>query len=114
MDYDRKIAGLLSIRPEQVAATIALLDEGNTIPFIARYGKEATLNLDEFQIRQIQESVTRLRALDERRATILASIQEQGKLTPQLKADLEAAETLTALEDLYQPYKPKRKTRAST
>jgi uncharacterized protein len=113
MTYDRKIAQQLSLRPEQVAAAIRLLDEGNTIPFIARYRKEATFNLDEFMIRQIQETVTKFRAVDERRDSILASIEEQGKLTPDLKKQLLAAETVTELEDLYLPYKPKRKTRAS-
>ncbi len=113
MTYDHKIAQQLSLRPEQVAAAIRLLDDGNTIPFIARYRKEATFNLDEFMIRQIQETVTKLRAVDDRRESILASIEEQGKLTPDLKKHLLAAETLTELEDLYLPYKPKRKTRAS-
>lgn len=113
MTYDHKIAQQLGIRPEQVAAAIRLLDEGNTIPFIARYRKEMTFNLDEFMIRQIQETVTKLRVVDDRRETILASIEEQGKLTPELKEQLIAAESLTELEDLYLPYKPKRKTRAS-
>src|SRR5688572_6737497 len=112
-NYDERIAQLLKIKPAQVASTIRLLDEGNTIPFIARYRKEMTLNLDEFLIRQIEETVTRFRQVDERRDTILKSIDEQGKLTPELLAKIEAAESLTELEDLYQPYKPKRRTRAS-
>lgn len=111
--YDQRIAAELNIQPQQVAATIQLLDEGNTIPFIARYRKELTLNLDEFRIRQIEETVTRLRVVDDRRDTILKSIDEQGKLTPQLKHDIELADSITVLEDLYQPYKPKRRTRAS-
>ncbi|MEZ4864683.1 MAG: Tex family protein [Caldilineaceae bacterium] len=112
-EYANKIAAELKVRPQQVAATIGLLDEGNTIPFIARYRKEVTGGLDEEQLRTIQSQVEALRKLDERRAAILASIEEQGKLTDELRAELLAATTLTALEDLYQPYKPKRRTRAS-
>ena len=112
-NYDERIAALLKVKPVQVASTIRLLDEGNTIPFIARYRKEMTLNLDEYLIRQIEETVTRLRQVDERRDTILKSIEEQGKLTPELQQKIEGAESLTELEDLYQPYKPKRRTRAS-
>lgn len=110
--YADTISTQLNIRANQVAATIALLDDGNTIPFIARYRKEATGGLDEEQLRAIQSQIDFLRKLDERRETILASIEEQGKLTEELRAELEAATTLTALEDLYQPYKPKRRTRA--
>ncbi|HLY29369.1 MAG TPA: Tex family protein [Aggregatilineales bacterium] len=112
-NFDQKIAAELNIRPAQVAATVALLDAGNTLPFIARYRKEMTGSLDEDQIRRLSELLDRLRALDERRTSILASIQEQGKLTSELQAQIAAAETLTALEDLYLPYKPKRRTRAS-
>jgi uncharacterized protein len=111
-NYDSRIAKLLDIQPKQVAATIGLLDEGNTIPFIARYRKEATFNLDEYQIRQIQETVGRFRAVDERRETIVKSIDEQGKLSPELAEKINSAETMTELEDLYLPYKPKRRTRA--
>jgi uncharacterized protein len=110
--YAEKISTQLNIRADQVAATIALLDDGNTIPFIARYRKEVTGGLDEEQLRAIQSQLDFLRKLDERRETILASIEEQGKLTEELRAELLAADTLTALEDLYQPYKPKRRTRA--
>lgn len=110
--YDTKIARLLNLKPPQVAATIALLDAGNTVPFIARYRKEATLNLDDFLIRQIAETVVRLRAVDDRRATVRASIAEQGQLTAELTRQLEQAETITELEDLYAPYKPRRRTRA--
>lgn len=113
MDYAKTIAKQLEIRAEQVAATIVLLDADNTLPFIARYRKEVTGGLDEEQIRQIGELLAKLRALDERREAILRSIEEQGKLTPELQKQLQAAATLTALEDLYQPYKPKRRTRAS-
>jgi protein Tex len=110
--YSERIATQLGLRPSQVQAAVELLDSGNTIPFIARYRKEATGSLDEEQLRAISEQVGRLRALDERRATVLASIAAQDKLTPALKAALLEAPTLTALEDLYQPYKPKRRTRA--
>lgn len=113
MTHAEAIAQTLSIRPQQVAAVVELLDDGNTLPFIARYRKEVTGGLDEEQIRQIGELLQKLRALDERRAAILASIEEQGKLTPELRQQIEAAETLTTLEDLYQPYRPKRRTRAS-
>lgn len=113
MNYERQIARELKLRPGQVGATISLLDEGNTLPFIARYRKEATGRLDEEQLRQVSERLTSLRALDERRQTVLATIEEQGKLTESLQEAIMAAETLTALEDLYQPYRPKRRTRAS-
>jgi protein Tex len=111
--YSQKIAGQLKVRPNQVAATIELLDDGNTLPFIARYRKEATGGLDEEQLRQGSALLDSLRALDKRRQTILEAIAGQEKLTPELEADIRAAETLTHLEDLYQPYKPKRRTRAS-
>jgi len=113
MTHVQKIATQLNIKPEQVTATIDLLDAENTLPFIARYRKEATGGLDEEQIRNLSELLDKLRTLDERRAAVLKSIEEQGKLTPELQLQLQAAETLTALEDLYQPYKPKRRTRAS-
>ena len=100
-------------KSSSVSAVIKLLDEGNTIPFLARYRKEATGGLDEEQLRSIQEELTRLRALDERRETILKTIRESGKLTPDLKAKVMGAATRTELEDLYLPYKPSRKTRAS-
>ena len=113
MNFSQEIAQQLSIRTEQASATIELLDSGNTIPFIARYRKEATHGLDEEQLRLLGELLEKLRQLDERRQTVLKSIEEQGKLTPELQAQIEAARTMTALEDLYQPYKPKRRTRAS-
>jgi uncharacterized protein len=113
MDYASKIAPQLNVRPIRVSAAIELLDAGNTLPFVARYRKEVTGGLDEEQLRHISEELSRLRGLDERRQTVLKTIQEQGKLTPELQARILAAETLTALEDLYQPYKPKRRTRAS-
>lgn len=108
-----KIAQELNITEHQVAATALLLDEGATIPFIARYRKEATGSLNEVVIAQIRDRLTQLRDLDKRREAILKSIEEQGKLTPELKKKIEAAETMTALEDLYLPYKPKKRTRAT-
>ena len=111
--YPGKIAEQLSIRPQQVSAVIEMLDEGNTIPFIARYRKERTGSLDEEQLRQIQSLLEKMRALDERRTTILASIEEQGKMTDELREKITAADNITLLEDLYAPYKPKRRTRAS-
>jgi len=113
MTYDQQIARTINVQPRQVAAAIELLDSGNTLPFIARYRKEVTGGLDDEQLRLISESVETLRSLDERRNTILESIDSQGKLTEELRGKILAAETKTALEDLYLPYKPKRKTRAS-
>ena len=113
MQHERHIAAELGVRPEQVAAAVSLLDDGNTIPFIARYRKEATGTLDEEQLRHVAEQIERLRALDERRAAVLASVEEQGKLTAELRAQIDAAANMTALEDLYAPYRPKRRTRAS-
>ncbi|PWH11980.1 MAG: RNA-binding transcriptional accessory protein [Anaerolineae bacterium] len=113
MSHAETIASLLNVKPSQVQATIQLLDEGNTVPFIARYRKEMTGALDDEQVRIVADELDRLRAIDERRATILASIAEQGRLTEELKAAIEAANSMTALEDLYAPYKPKRRTRAS-
>jgi len=102
----------LAITPRQITAVAQLLAEGNTIPFIARYRKEVHGNLDEVQISKIQERLNYHRELEERRATILRSIEEQGKLTPELKARIAECATKTTLEDLYLPYKPKRRTRA--
>ncbi|MGD2077732.1 MAG: Tex-like N-terminal domain-containing protein, partial [Chloroflexota bacterium] len=113
MNHTQTIAKNIKIRADQVAAAIALLDDGNTVPFLARYRKEATGGLDEEQLRQIGSMLDTLRSLDKRRESILGVIAELGKLTPALRQKLEEAESLTALEDLYQPYKPKRKTRAS-
>ncbi len=102
----------LKARPAQVEAAIRLLDEGATVPFIARYRKEATDGLDDTQLRHLEERLVYLRDLNERRATVLASIDEQGKLTPELRGEIEAADTKQRLEDLYLPYKPKRRTKA--
>src|SRR5690348_13857191 len=103
----------LGLPASGVAAVIALLDEGNTVPFIARYRKERTGGLDEVQIRAIEERRAYLVELEERRAAILASVAEQGKLTPELEEKLRAATGKAELEDLYAPYRPRRKTRAS-
>lgn len=105
MTHAEQIASHLNVKPSQVTAVITLLDEDNTVPFIARYRKETTGSLDDEQIRIIADELARLRALDERRASILASIEEQGKLTDELRESINAALTLTALEDLYAPYK---------
>jgi protein Tex len=113
MTITQKIAKLLDIKPSQIEATIELIDGGNTVPFIARYRKEMTDSLDDEQLLHIEEELTRLRALEKRRESILASIEEQDKLTPELKKQIVAAETMTTLEDLYLPYKQKRRTRAS-
>ena len=107
------IAKLLAVPLKGMAAVIELLDGGATVPFIARYRKEATGNLDEVQIRDIQEKLEYFRELEDRRETVLESIAEQGKLTPELKAKIEATLEKTELEDLYLPYKPKRRTKAS-
>jgi uncharacterized protein len=112
MNYSETIASQLKVKASRVEAAIRLLDEGNTVPFIARYRKEMTGTLDDEQVRIVADEIVRLRAIDERRSSILKSIQEQGKLTDELKSAIEAAGTLTALEDLYAPYKPKRRTRA--
>jgi uncharacterized protein len=107
------IAAELSLAHSQVAATVALFDEGNTIPFVARYRKEVTGGLDEEQLRQIEARLDYLRKLAERKEAVFKSIDEQGKLTPDLSAAIDAATTLQAVEDLYLPYKPKRRTRAT-
>jgi uncharacterized protein len=114
MSNPKYIADSLNIPLSGVKAVVSLLDDGNTIPFIARYRKEATGGLDEEQLRNISEELTRLRTLNERRATILKSIQNQGKLTPGLEKEIISTNSKADLEDLYQPYKPKRKTRASS
>jgi protein Tex len=107
------IAQQLNVSLHSLTATIALLDEGATVPFIARYRKEVTGNLDEVQIRDIQEKLEYFRELEDRRETVLRTIEEQGKLTPELKAKIEATLEKNELEDLYLPYKPKRRTKAT-
>src|SRR6476646_8123376 len=109
---ERRIAEELGVRDGQVTAAVGLLDSGSTVPFVARYRKEVTGNLDDTQLRTLEERLGYLRELEERRSTILASIDEQGKLTNELRASIEAAATKQTLEDLYLPYKPKRRTRA--
>src|SRR4051794_35882431 len=106
------VAHELSLSLQQVGGALRLFDEGNTLPFIARYRKEATGGLDEIQLRDVRDRAAYLREMAERRDTILKSIEEQGKLDPALKARIDAAETKQALEDLYLPFKPKRRTRA--
>src|ERR1035441_4395886 len=107
------IAQTLNLPMRGLVAVIELLDDGGTVPFIARYRKEATGNLDEVQIRNIEEKLAYFRDLTERRATILASIAEQGTLTDELKARIEATLDKSELEDLYLPYRPKRRTKAT-
>ena len=109
---EQRLASELGVKPVQVAAATQLLDEGASVPFIARYRKEATGELDDIQLRSLEERLGYLRELEERRATVLASIDEQGKLTPELRASIEAAENKQRLEDLYLPYKPKRRSKA--
>jgi len=109
---EQRIAAELGAHPRQVAAAVALLDEGATVPFISRYRKEVTGGLDDTQLRTLDERLGYLRELEDRRGAILASIDEQGKLTPELKAEVENAETKQRLEDLYLPYKQKRRTKA--
>ncbi len=106
------IATTIGARAAQVEAAVALLDEGATVPFVARYRKEVTGGLDDVQLRALEERLGYLRQLEDRRATVLASIDEQGKLTAELRAEIEAADTKARLEDLYLPYKPKRRTKA--
>jgi uncharacterized protein len=107
----QRIANELSVELKQVTAAVGLLDEGATVPFISRYRKEVTGSLDDSQMRQLDERLGYLRELEDRRAAIVKSIDEQGKLTPELSADISAAETKTELEDIYLPYKPKRRTK---
>ena len=107
----QRIAEELNVRPAQVTSAVNLLDDGATVPFIARYRKEVTDGLDDTQLRTLEERLRYLRELEDRRATVLSSIQEQDKLTPELERDIKAADTKTRLEDLYLPYKPKRRTK---
>lgn len=114
---ENRIVGIISdelnVAHPQIARTVALFDEGNTVPFVARYRKEVTGGLDEAQLRTIQERLTYLRNLEDRKATVLASIEEQDKLTPELEQAIREATTLQQVEDLYRPYRPKRRTRAT-
>ncbi|MXP74844.1 S1 RNA-binding domain-containing protein [Lachnospiraceae bacterium WCA-9-b2] len=113
MDINQKITEELGVKKWQVDAAVKLIDEGNTIPFIARYRKEATGTLDDEQLRRLHERLTYLRNLEEKKEQVLSSIQEQGKLSEELKKQILAAETLVVVEDLYRPYRPKRRTRAT-
>lgn len=113
MDIIKKITEELQVQKWQVEAAVKLIDEGNTIPFISRYRKEVTGSLDDEQLRNLHERLTYLRNLEEKKEQVLGSIEEQGKLTEELKNRILAAETLVVVEDLYRPYRPKRKTRAS-
>src|SRR5687767_1463351 len=109
----QRVARELSIVPASARAALALFEEGATVPFVARYRKEVTGGLDDLQLRNLEERATYVQELEDRRAAILASIEEQGKLDDALRAKINAAETKQALEDLYLPYKPKRRTRAT-
>ena len=113
MDINQKITEELGVKKWQGDAAVTLIDEGNTIPFIARYRKEATGTLDDEQLRKLHERLTYLRNLEEKKEQVLASIEEQGKLTEELKHQILSAETLVVVEDLYRPYRPKRRTRAT-
>jgi uncharacterized protein len=114
ISHYKKIAQELSISEKQVSATVDLLDEGATVPFISRYRKEVTGTLDEVQVTEIRDRVQQLRDLDKRREAILKSLTDMGKLTPELEKLINEAETMVTLEDIYLPYRPKRKTRATT
>ncbi len=113
LDIAAKIAEELEIKKWQVEAVIKLIDEGNTIPFIARYRKEVHGSLDDEQLRNLNERLTYLRNLEEKKAQVIASIEEQGKLTEELKVQIEQAQTQVVVDDLYRPYRPKRRTRAT-
>ena len=113
MDILKQLTTELGVRYEQVEAAVKLIDEGNTIPFIARYRKEATGALNDEVLRNLDERLTYLRGLEEKKEQVLRSIEEQGKLTDELKAQIQAAATMVVLEDLYRPYRPKRRTRAT-
>ena len=113
MDIIQKIKEELQVEKWQVEAAVKLIDEGNTIPFISRYRKEVTGSLNDEQLRNLDERLTYLRSLEDKKEQVLKSIEEQGKLTDELKEKILAAQTLVVVEDLYRPYRPKRKTRAS-
>ena len=112
MDIIQKVTEELNVKKWQVEAAVGLIDEGNTIPFIARYRKEATGTLDDEQLRKLHERLTYLRNLEEKKTQVLSSIEEQGKLTEELRKQILEAQTQVAVDDLYRPYRPKRRTRA--
>ncbi len=113
MDILKIIQQELEVKLSQVEAAVRLIDEGNTIPFIARYRKEATGALNDEQLRKLNERLQYLRSLEEKKQQVLSTIEEQGKLTEELRGEIENASTLVAVEDLYRPYRPKRRTRAT-
>ena len=113
MDIIQVITKELNVEKWQVEAAVGLIDEGNTIPFISRYRKEATGSLNDEQLRTLFERLTYLRNLEDKKNQVLGSIEEQGKLTPELKKQILEAQTLVVVEDLYRPYRPKRRTRAT-
>ena len=113
MDINLKITEELDVAKWQVDAAVNLIDEGNTIPFISRYRKEATGQLNDEQLRKLFERLTYLRNLEEKKAQVIKSIDEQGLMTDELRQAIENAETQVAVEDLYRPYRPKRRTRAT-
>lgn len=112
MNINQRLAEELKIELWQVEAAVKLIDEGNTIPFISRYRKEVTGSLNDEVLRKLSERLTYLRNLEDKKKQVLASIEEQGKLTDELREKIQAAETLVVVEDLYRPYRPKRRTRA--
>lgn len=113
MDILKQLSEELNIKLGQVEAAVKLIDEGSTIPFIARYRKEVTGSLNDEVLRDLHERLLYLRNLEDKKASVLASIEEQGKLTEELKAQILEATTLVVVEDLYRPYRPKRRTRAT-
>ena len=113
MDINQKLTEELQVKQWQIDAAVKLIDEGNTIPFISRYRKEATGALNDEQLRNLFERLTYLRNLEEKKEQVIGSIKEQGKLTDELKRQILEAETLVVVEDLYRPYRPKRRTRAT-
>ena len=113
MDILKKLTGELGIQQWQTQAAVQLIDEGNTIPFISRYRKEVTGSLNDEVLRTLNERLAYLRNLEEKKEQVLGSIEEQGKLTEELKVQILAAETLVVVDDLYRPYRPKRRTRAT-
>ena len=113
MDINQRLTEELDVKRWQIDAAVQLIDEGNTIPFISRYRKEETGELNDEQLRKLYERLVYLRNLEEKKEQVISSIEEQGKLTEELKKQILAAETLVAVEDLYRPYRPKRRTRAT-
>lgn len=113
MDINQKLTEELDVNRWQIDAAVTLIDEGNTIPFISRYRKEATGSLNDEQLRKLHERLLYLRNLEEKKEQVISSIEEQGKMTEELKEKILLAETLVTVEDLYRPYRPKRRTRAT-